>query len=73
MRSQRHVQPEFAVSLARSSLSEPVALLNLLLKEIAFIKHDADLKQKYPAKAGPLCARNFVRRTLFQGINYDLP
>ena len=37
----RHAQPEFAVSFVRSSLSEPVALLYLLLKEIAFIMHHA--------------------------------
>jgi hypothetical protein len=33
----RHAQPEFAVSFARSSLSDSGALLNLLLKEITFI------------------------------------
>jgi len=37
----RHAQPEFAVSFVRSSLSKPAALLNLLLKEIAFIMHHA--------------------------------
>jgi hypothetical protein len=34
----RHAQPEFAVSFVRSLLNEAVALLDLLLKEIAF-KH----------------------------------
>jgi hypothetical protein len=52
----------------RSSLSESVALLTLLLKEIAFIIHEADLKQKMPRKSGaPLChkrrAQDFVPGT----------
>ena len=37
----RHAQPELAVSFVRSSLSEPIALLYLLLKEFAFIMHHA--------------------------------
>jgi len=60
-----HAQPEFAVIFAGSSPSEPVALFNLLLKEIAFIKHDAP-ETKHPAKAGLLSAVNVVRGYLFR-------
>jgi hypothetical protein len=43
------------------------------LKEIALITHDADLKQKYPAKSGaPLLYKTLLRGYLFQwcgGLN----
>jgi hypothetical protein len=48
----RHAQPEFAVSFVRSLVNGAVALLDLLLKEIAF-KRAPTWTKMAPQKRGP--------------------